>query len=333
MATVLAPDAALSLLPVCAHPGLFVLVRHSSPRFGFSGSTRCFSNYLATMFKSLLPPQNQNADNRQAHCCIPPRAAIYDKYSTCIEASPRLRSSQVCTLCQAVVSGRGDEKNPNFFFFFFDDLNAKSVCLRCSKLGSLPQCKLALYLTLGGIWAHGLQPQWCYWRFPAGVAQLQAGLCDSTPPPCGDERFFFFLSFDFYSTHGSSSFIRDYWMSEGFVVGFRLVFGHLCVFCRGRNIWRASADVDFHWLEADLSICFVVFSMNWEFGNIVCSVCKLYFTYFSSNIDKFLTSYKILLPQPTLKVMNGLLIAKITASITLFFFFLNKKPNLGCFTI
>lgn len=84
---------------------------------------------------------------------------------------------------------------------------------------------------------------------------------------------------------------------------FRLVFGHLCVFFRGTNIWRSSADVDFHWLEADSSIRFVVFSMNWEFGNIVCSVCNLYFTYFSSNVDKFLTSYKILLPQPSLKVI------------------------------
>lgn len=128
MATVLAPDAALSLRPVCAHPGLFVLVRHSSLRFGFSGSTRCLSNYLPTMFKSLLPPKARvRVIVKRIVAFSPPRAAIYDKYSTCIEASPRLRSPQVCTLGQAVVSGRGDEKNPNFFFFFLS--SECKVCL------------------------------------------------------------------------------------------------------------------------------------------------------------------------------------------------------------
>lgn len=127
-------------------------------RCRFSGSSHCFSNrWLLGQLFSSLHPKMQNADNRQVHCCISLRAAIYDKHSACIEALPPPCSSQVCMLCQVAVSGRersgwglggmGGSK----LFFFFDHLNAKSVCLLCGELGSLPQCKLALYLTLGGI--------------------------------------------------------------------------------------------------------------------------------------------------------------------------------------
>lgn len=130
MATVLAPDAALR--PVCVHAGLLVW---------------CVPSLQLQRLRSLLfqpgavstpPPKQQVADNHQVHCCISPRAAIYHKHSTCIEALPRPRSSQVCTLCQVVVSGRersgcGGSK----LFFFLDHLKAKSVRLLCSESGSV----------------------------------------------------------------------------------------------------------------------------------------------------------------------------------------------------
>lgn len=114
-------------------------------------------------------------------------------------------------------------------------MNAKSVCLLRSKLGSLPKCKLALYLTRGGIQAQGLQLLWSYWRFPAGVAHW-----DSLVKHCPRVAARGAVSVCFTFMDGLCWLLIIQKMSDSVFAVFRLAFGHFSVYlCRDKQeIWE-----------------------------------------------------------------------------------------------